>query len=67
MVRCCATRLANPGVLRAHARPKPQLCLLLLFLLLFIIAVPNTKLFAWGRGIVEDVFFARRRSEDCVE
>jgi hypothetical protein len=32
----------------------------------FITAVPVTKLFAWGRGIVEDMCYERRRAEACV-
>jgi hypothetical protein len=32
-----------------------------------ITAVPITKLFARGRGILEDMWYARRRSEDCVD
>jgi hypothetical protein len=33
----------------------------------FITAVPITKLFAWGEGIVEDMCYERRRAEACVE
>jgi hypothetical protein len=32
----------------------------------FITAVPLIKLFAWGRGIVEDMCYERRRAETCV-
>jgi hypothetical protein len=32
----------------------------------FITAVPNTKLCAWGRRIVEDMCYEIRRAEACV-
>ena len=32
----------------------------------FITAVPITKLFAWGDGIVEDMCYERRRAEASV-
>ena len=33
----------------------------------FITAVPITKLFAWGDGIVEDMCYERRRAEALVD
>ena len=30
-------------------------------------AVPMIKLFTWGRGIVEDMCYERRRAEACVD
>ena len=33
----------------------------------FITAVPIIKLFAWGKGIVEDMCYERRRAEACVD
>jgi hypothetical protein len=33
----------------------------------FITAVPFTKMFAWGRGIVEEMCYERRRAEACVD
>jgi hypothetical protein len=54
-------------------------CTVYVHLCVFITAVPFIKLFAWvfftavpivklfGRGIVEDMFYERRRAEACVE
>ena len=49
-----------------------QYTILVLFALMpircvFITAVPITKLFAWGAGGVEDMFYERRRAEACVD
>jgi hypothetical protein len=33
----------------------------------FITAGPITKLFAWGGRRVEDMYYERRRTEDCVD
>ena len=35
--------------------------------LLFVYAVPITKLFAWGRGTVEDMCDERRRAKASVD
>jgi hypothetical protein len=36
-------------------------------MLLFIAAGPIAKVFAWGRGIVEDMCYEIRRAEACVD
>jgi hypothetical protein len=46
--------------------PDPKQALVFSSICVFITAVPITKLFAWGRGIVEDMCYERRRAEACV-
>ena len=44
-----------------------MLVLFIGYLLLFITTVPIEKLFAGGRGIVEDMCYEIRRAEACVD
>ena len=64
-------RVADFGVTSAKAEPSDEQRVSLsprrVRVCVFITAVPITKLFAWGEGIVEDMCYERRRAEACVD
>ncbi len=59
--RCSAARRRMAHYVGARGQAGCWLALVCVF----ITAGPNTKLFAWGGGILEDMCYERRRAEDA--